>query len=168
MKTSVKRLYEALFLVDPSQSGSTQDEATKNIEKILKKAKAEVLSIKKWDERKLAYGISGCDRGTYMLCYFKADGERIKEIERSVQLSESILRVMILNAEAMSSEDIEKDTPIMQAEKQEQTTPEPKDDTQTKPSEDLEPGPEDSKEDDTVSTAETASPEAQIVQEKEG
>ena len=35
-------------------------------------------------------------------------GNKIRDIERAVQLSEQIMRVLILNAEAMSMEDIEK------------------------------------------------------------
>lgn len=119
MKTIHKRLYEAMFLVDPAQA-SDWDTITKTIKTILQRAEAEVVSIRKWDDRKLAYEINGKTRGTYILCYFKADGARISGIEKDVQLSERIIRVLILSAEKMSAEDIEKDTPAMLAEKQKQ------------------------------------------------
>jgi len=54
----------------------------------------------------------------YILCYFRADGEKIQEIERAVQLSERIMRVLILSAEQMTAEDIEKDTPVTRAERE--------------------------------------------------
>jgi ribosomal protein S6 len=78
--------------------------------KILEKAGAEIVSMKKWDERRLAYEINGKNRGTYILCYFHADGQKIRRIERDAQLSELILRVLILGTEGRSKEDIEKDT----------------------------------------------------------
>lgn len=108
MKTVVKKLYEAMFLVNAEQATDWEG-INKTIKKILKRSKAEIVSIKKWDERKLAYEIKGQDRGTYILCYFKADAEKIQDIERDVHLSEQLMRVLILNAEARDKEDIEKD-----------------------------------------------------------
>jgi len=88
------------------------DSISTAVRKILEKAGAEIVSMKKWDERRLAYEINGRNRGTYILCYFHADGQKIRQIERDAQLSELILRVLILSAaggEGRSKEDIEKD-----------------------------------------------------------
>ena len=119
METVVKRLYEAMFLVDSAQAAADWDGINTTIKNILEKAGAEIVSIRKWDERKLVYEIKGKSRGTYILCYFRADGTRIRDIERDVQLSERIIRVLILSAEHMIREDIEKDTPAVQAKKHE-------------------------------------------------
>ena len=67
--------------------------------------------MKKWDDRKLAYEVQGKGRGTYILVYFQCDPARIHAIERDVQLSEQVLRVMILRTDRMSREDMEKATP---------------------------------------------------------
>ena len=138
METIVKKLYEAMFLVDSApllsakaEKGADWDAVITTIKNILEKAEAEIVSIKKWDERRLAYEINGKTRGTYILCYFRAEGGRIQDIERDVQLSERIMRVLILSAEHIKQEDIErdpilqkerkrgtqKDTPVMRAEK---------------------------------------------------
>ena len=85
---------------------------------ILEKAEAEIDSIRKWDERRLAYDIKGKSRGTYILSYFRVDGEKIQGIERAVRLSEKIMRVLILSAERQRPEDIEKDTPATKVEKE--------------------------------------------------
>ena len=145
LKTVVKRLYEAMFLVDPlgsktapSGAGSTAasngvdsghsaelsrspaeadpaaarrsaetswDSISTATRNILEKAGAEIVSMKKWDERRLAYEINGKNRGAYILCYFHADGQKIRQIERDAQLSELILRVLILGTEGRSKED---------------------------------------------------------------
>jgi small subunit ribosomal protein S6 len=117
LKTVVRKLYEAMFLIDSAKAATDWDASLAAIKSILERAEAEIVSIRKWDERKLAYEIRGKSRGTYILCYFRADGERIRDIERDVRLSEQIMRVLILGAEHMMQEDIEKDTPAMQAEK---------------------------------------------------
>ena len=135
METVVRKLYEAMFLVDSAQA-QNWDAIITTITTILEKAEAEIVSIKKWDDRKLAYEINGKTRGTYVLCYFRADGERIRDIERDVQLSERIMRVLILSPETREKQDIEsdlisqkdgemgtqKDTPAMQVEKEKQKT----------------------------------------------
>lgn len=120
MKTVTKKLYEGMFLIDAARAGSEWESVISNITKILEKSEAEIVSIKKWDDRKLAYDIKGQSRGVYILCYFRVDGEKIQEIEKNIQLSEQIMRVLILNAEHLTQEDIDKDTPAIKAEKEEQ------------------------------------------------
>ena len=117
METVAKnKLYEGMFLVDSSKAGADWDGIMAAIRTILEKAGAEIDSIKKWDDRRLAYEIKGKSRGTYILSYFRVDGERIQDIEKSVRLSEKIMRVLILSAERQRPEDIEKDTPATKVE----------------------------------------------------
>lgn len=108
MKKEVERLYEAMFLVDPAIAASDWDGIIATIKNILEKNQGRVISIRKWDERKLAYEINGKTRGTYILCYFTAEGRRIAYIERDIRLSERIMRALILRADHLSPEDIEK------------------------------------------------------------
>jgi small subunit ribosomal protein S6 len=93
---NTKKLYEGMFLVDAAEAVSNWEKLEEAVRKILSRNQAEVVSLKKWDERKLAYDIKGKSRGTYILCYFKADGESIAGIEKDVRLSERIMRVLIL------------------------------------------------------------------------
>jgi small subunit ribosomal protein S6 len=116
LKTVSKKLYEAMFLVDSGKAASDWDGVQTLLTNILQRAGGEVVSIKKWDERKLAYEIGRHSRGTYVLCYFHGDGRRNADIERNVQLSEQIIRVLILCADHIKPEDIEKDTPAVLAE----------------------------------------------------
>ena len=113
-----KKLYEGMFLVDSARAASDWDGVNTAIKKVLDRAGAEIVSIRKWDDRRLAYAVKGISRGMYMLCYFKAEGREIQSIEKAVQLSETILRVLILSTEQMTKEDIEKDTPATKLEKE--------------------------------------------------
>jgi len=117
-----KKLYEGMFLVDSAKAASDWDGVNATIKKILDRAQAEIVSMRKWDDRRLAYDIKGISRGTYLLCYFKADGGQIQSIEKAVQLSEAIIRALILSTEQMTQEDIDKDTPAMKAEKEKTDT----------------------------------------------
>lgn len=110
METSDKKLYEAMFLVDPAQAANW-DNTISTLKSVLERADGDIVSIRKWSERKLAYPIKGKTKGTYILCYFRADGGKIQDVEKTVQLSEQIIRVLILCAEGMDKKDIEKPTP---------------------------------------------------------
>jgi small subunit ribosomal protein S6 len=96
LESETGRLYEAMFLADSAEAVSDWEGLEKTIRKILSRNRAEVVSLRKWDERRLAYGVQGKDRGTYILCYFRADGDGVVGMERDVQLSERIMRVLIL------------------------------------------------------------------------
>ena len=117
MKTDIKKLYEAMFLVDSADAASDWDGVNAAIKNILDKAEVEIISIKKWDERRLAYEIGRKSRGTYLICYFRSPGDKNQQIEREVQISDRIIRVLILNVDHMSDEDVKKDTPASRAEK---------------------------------------------------
>jgi small subunit ribosomal protein S6 len=118
LETAVKRLYEGMFLVDSTQA-SDWDKIVKTIKRLLDRSDAEIVTIRNWAEKKLAYEINHKSRGTYVLCYFKADTEKIKNIEKDVRLSEQVMRVLILGTEGREREDIEKDMHGLPEEKKE-------------------------------------------------
>jgi len=117
LETATRKLYEGMFLVDSALATADWDGVLSTIRTILERAEAEIVSLRKWDERKLVYNISGKSRGTYILSHFRAEGNRIRDIERDVQLSEKIMRALILNAEQMTPTDIAKETPAVKTEK---------------------------------------------------
>jgi small subunit ribosomal protein S6 len=120
LDTVAKRLYEGLFLIDAAEAASDWDGVTEMIKRILEKGSAEIVSLRKWDERRLAYDIKGKDRGTYILVYFNAPTAAISSIERDIRLSERIMRAMIIRGDQLTQADMDKETPLMR----QQTAPE--------------------------------------------
>lgn len=116
MSNSLKRIYEAMFLVDSAVAAADWNEVKEAINKVMARAEVEVISLRKWDERRLAYEIANHKRGMYILCYFKASPEAIVGIERDVQLSELLLRALILQADHITEEQMRASTPAMQKE----------------------------------------------------
>ncbi len=101
--------YEAMFLLGPNQP--TSDAAFEPIQAVLGRFDADILGIKLWDERRLAYEVQGYKRGTYILTYFKMDPTKITELEHECQLSEAILRVLFLRRDEVTEKELEADTP---------------------------------------------------------
>jgi small subunit ribosomal protein S6 len=108
LKTVAARLYEGMFLVDSALAASDWQGINDTIRTILERAGAEIVSIDKWDERKLAYDIKGKSRGTYILTYFRVDGTKVAQIERAAQISEDIMRLLILGVEDIGEQYVTK------------------------------------------------------------
>ena len=99
------KVYESMFLISQAEAADLQG-AVAHIEEILRRGDAEVVSMRKWDERRLAYEIDKQRRGVFILCYFRSPTNTISHIERDCTLSERIMRVMILTADHLSDEEI--------------------------------------------------------------
>ena len=104
-----KKTYEGMFLLDASASDF--EAAAEPIRNVLDRNQAEILSIKPWEERRLAYEINHRRRGLYVLTYFKAPPEQIVELERDCQLNESILRLLVLRRDKITDAEINAETP---------------------------------------------------------
>ncbi len=103
------KTYEGMFLLD---AGNPDFQAAcEPVQTILSRNEVEVLAIKPWDERKLAYEIARRKRGLYVLVYFKSDPLRIAEIEHDCQLDERVVRVLILRRDQLTEQELQAETP---------------------------------------------------------
>jgi small subunit ribosomal protein S6 len=98
--------YEAMFLLGAAATAEL-DKSIALVRGIIERHGGTILVIKKWDERKLAYEIKGQKRGLYIIAYFTAPGAGIGSIERDVNLSEDVLRVLITDAEHLNQAEME-------------------------------------------------------------
>jgi small subunit ribosomal protein S6 len=113
LTNGVKRTYEAMFLVDSAVASNRWDEVLSAIDLVFQRADAEVISIKKWDERRLCYEIAGQKRGMYILGYFRALPAKISALDRDIRLNELFLRAMVLRRDQITDEQMEQPTPSM-------------------------------------------------------
>ena len=95
--------YEGMFLFPQTVAADLQSAADHVVE-VLSKGGAELVSLCKWDERRLAYDVKGNKRGVYFLAYFKCDATKLAAIERDARLSEKLLRSMITRADHLTAE----------------------------------------------------------------
>jgi ribosomal protein S6 len=102
--------YEAMFLFGAAFAPEV-DKAIGLARGIIERHGGEVLVAKKWDERKLLYEIKGNKRGLYVITYFNAPSNAIAGIERDVNLSEEVVRVLVTDAAHLNKEEMEKVEP---------------------------------------------------------
>ena len=106
MSDKKNRMYEGLFLF-PQNAIADMQSASDHVMALLARADAEVVSFKKWDDRRLAYEIKGNKRGVYFQAFFRCEPTRLEDLERNCNLSEQLLRSLVIRADHMNAEDIE-------------------------------------------------------------
>ncbi len=102
---AIMNVYEGMFLLGPIGAAEPEN-AMQMVRSVIEKHDGQIIVLKKWDERKLAYEIAGQKRGTYIISYFKAPSTAVAHIERDVKLSEDILRVIVLRSEHLNEQEM--------------------------------------------------------------
>lgn len=97
--------YEAMFVFGQAASADLLGTVS-HVRDILHKEGAEILAIKKWGERHLAYPIAKQKRGLFILVYFSAATPALAGIERGCNLSEQILRHLIIRADHLTADEM--------------------------------------------------------------
>jgi small subunit ribosomal protein S6 len=100
-------IYEGLFLLNQSSASSDFAGCVNFLKEVLERAEAEVICLGKWDERKLAFPVEGQKRGTFLLGVFRVRGTQIANIERDCNLSDQVVRCLILRAEHLGEVELE-------------------------------------------------------------
>ena len=90
--------YETLFIVS-LENGEEAAKATVNKFTSLVAANAEIVMIDDWGKRRLAYPIEDMTEGYYTVVTFKSEGAFPAEMERLMNIDESVLRSMTLRLE---------------------------------------------------------------------
>jgi len=100
------RQYEGMFLFPQSVTADIEA-ASAHVRESITRHGGEIVSLVKWDERRLAYDIQGNKRGVYFLAYFTAPTSAIASIERDCNLSERMLRALLIRADHLSMEQMQ-------------------------------------------------------------
>lgn len=90
------RNYEIMFILSTQLTDEEKQAAVQLVETTLTKAGAVELKTEIWGERKLAYPIKKKENGYYVLTLFQIDGTNLTEVERKLNITDSILKYMIV------------------------------------------------------------------------
>ena len=97
--------YEGMFLLGQA-AASDFGGAISHIRQIIEKAGGKIAAMRKWDERRLAFEIDKQKRGIYILVYFSCPAQALATIERSCNLSEQVLRELIIRADHLTPDEV--------------------------------------------------------------
>ena len=90
--------YEGMYVVSLANG---EDAAKATVAKFndLIAANAEVIKIDDWGKRRFAYPIQDMNDGYYTVVTFKCDGNFPAELQRLMNIDESVLRAMVIRLE---------------------------------------------------------------------
>jgi ribosomal protein S6 len=88
-----------MFIISDTVAGADWEAAVKYVEDLLKNRGVEILKSEKWEDRKFAYKLKGHKRGAYLLVYFNAPTDSISPMKRDFELSDNVLRTLIVRVD---------------------------------------------------------------------
>ncbi len=86
--------YETTFILEPGLDEGRLNEEIEKVSQWIRDLGGEVLEVQRWGKRRLSYEINRKRDGVYTLLVHESPGRVVKEIERRMQLDESIMRVL--------------------------------------------------------------------------
>ncbi|HHX77906.1 MAG TPA: 30S ribosomal protein S6 [Firmicutes bacterium] len=90
------RNYEAMIILQPDLDEENRKVLEDKVKEIVEKIGGEVTEINNWGLRKLAYEINNFREGYYLLVKFKEEGKSIAELEKILQITEGIIRYLVV------------------------------------------------------------------------
>ncbi|MFH1775727.1 MAG: 30S ribosomal protein S6 [Chloroflexota bacterium] len=90
------RDYELVVVISPELAGEALDAMVDGVSQFVTEKGGVVDNVERWGERKLAYPIKHFLEGSYVLTKFKLKPEMTKELEAKLQISEGVLRHLLV------------------------------------------------------------------------
>jgi small subunit ribosomal protein S6 len=90
------RQYEMMIILDPEVDERTVPTTLEKFLTVVKNDKGTVDTLDVWGRRRLAYDIKKKSEGIYVVLNFSAEPATAKEMDRQLNLSDSILRTKLL------------------------------------------------------------------------
>ena len=85
-----------MFIVDPTISDEDITTIQQRLSDLATSRGAEVKKIAPWERRRLAYEIKGRRDGIYILAELRAKPDLIRDLERQLSVTETVLRHMVV------------------------------------------------------------------------
>ncbi|MGL4307900.1 30S ribosomal protein S6 [Cetobacterium sp. SF1] len=90
------RNYEIMYIINPTILEEGREAIIAKVTNILTAAGANILKSEKWGERKLAYPIDKKKTGFYVLTTLEMDGTKLAEVESKLNITEEVMRYIIV------------------------------------------------------------------------
>ena len=91
--------YEVMYVIDSALEDGARVELINRFSDLVKKNGGEIDRVDEWGKRRLAYAINYKTEGYYVLMYIKGPSELPRELERNMQISDSVLRYLVVRYE---------------------------------------------------------------------
>ena len=93
------RDYELVVIISPEVANEAADSIMDGVSRFITDNGGTVSAVEPWGKKKLAYPIKHFLEGSYVLSRFKMQPKFSKQLEASLQISEDVLRHLLVNLE---------------------------------------------------------------------
>ena len=90
------RDYELVLIISPEVQAEKFDAVIDNVSRFITGKGGIVSDVEQWGKRRLAYSIRHFEEGSYVLSRFKLKPTLSKELEANLQISEEVLRHLLV------------------------------------------------------------------------
>lgn len=91
--------YELVYVIDAALEDEARKAVIDRFNGMIEQNGGKVLKVDEWGKRRLAYPINYKTEGYYLLVNFESEATLPREIERNMQIAETILRYLIVKVE---------------------------------------------------------------------
>lgn len=95
--------YELVYIIDPALTDEVRKELIERFNGLIAQAGGTVDKVDEWGKRRLAYPINDLNEGYYVLTHFTAPTDLPRELERNMQIQDSVMRYLITRVEVKRS-----------------------------------------------------------------
>jgi len=88
--------YEVVYIIDPAVEEEERKALIAKFNELITGNGGSVDKVEEWGKRRLAYAIDYKTEGYYVLVNFQAEAELPRELERNLQISESVIRYQVI------------------------------------------------------------------------
>jgi len=112
--------YETVLIMDPNLSEDQVKEYTEQFSKEITERGGNVLQTQNWGKRRLEYSIQKKTHAIYTIIYFELDngGNLVEEFERTVRISDDLLRELTVKVPGLHVCNAPSDTPFADLQRQ--------------------------------------------------
>ena len=89
--------YELVYIIDATIEEEARKGLIERFGELITSNGGEITKVEEWGKRRLAYPINYKNEGYYVLVNFSAESELPREIERNLQINESVIRYQIIH-----------------------------------------------------------------------
>ncbi|UGY92536.1 30S ribosomal protein S6 [Streptomyces gobiensis] len=90
------RHYEVMVILDPDLEERAVSPLIENFLSVVREGKGKVEKVDTWGRRRLSYEINKKPEGIYSVIDLQAEPAVVKELDRQMNLNESVLRTKVL------------------------------------------------------------------------
>lgn len=91
--------YELVYVIDAALEDEARKAVIDRFNGMIEQNGGKVTKVDEWGKRRLAYPINYKTEGYYLLVNFESEATLPREIERNMQIAETVLRYLIVKVE---------------------------------------------------------------------